>query len=74
MDGVDWGQVALYLGSDTDVKTVRRLELQARIAGVDIVPFFIFNGRVTVAGAHEVDVLLEAMVQASKAEAAPVVE
>jgi predicted DsbA family dithiol-disulfide isomerase len=72
--GFDWGQVALYLGSDTDVKTVRRLELQARIAGVDIVPFFIFNGRVTVAGAHEVDVLLEAMAQASKAEAAPVVE
>jgi predicted DsbA family dithiol-disulfide isomerase len=72
--GFDWGQVALYLGSDTDVKTVRRLELQARIAGVDIVPFFIFNGTVTVAGAHEVDVLLEAMAQASKTEAAPVVE
>ncbi len=71
--GFDWGQVALYLGSDTDVQTVRRLDLQARAAGVDIVPFFIFNGKVTVAGAHEVDVLLEAMAQASMSEAAPVV-
>jgi predicted DsbA family dithiol-disulfide isomerase len=72
--GFDWGQVALYLGSATDVKTVRRLELEARIAGVDIVPFFIFNGKVTVAGAHDVDVLLEAMAQAGKSEAASVVE
>ena len=72
--GFDWGQVALYLGSDTDVQTVRRLDLEARIAGVDIVPFFIFNGKVAVAGAHEVDVLLEAMTRASRIEAAPVAE
>jgi predicted DsbA family dithiol-disulfide isomerase len=72
--GFDWGQVALYLGSDTDVKAVKRLELEARIAGVDIVPFFIFNGSVTVAGAHDVDVLLEAMTQATTTEAAPAVD
>ena len=70
--GFDWGQVAVYLGSATDVQTVRRLELEARIAGVDIVPFFIFNGKVTVSGAHEVDVLLEAMAQATATEGAPV--
>jgi len=63
--GFEWGQVALYLGSATDVHTVRRLELEARVAGIDIVPFFIFNGRVTVAGAHEVEVLLDAMAQAT---------
>lgn len=72
--GFDWGQVAMYLGSTTDVKTVKRLELEARIAGVDIVPFFIFNGKATVAGAHEVEVLLAAMAQATTIEAAPVVD
>src|SRR5262245_4925819 len=72
--GFDWGQVAVYLGSTTDVRTVKRLELEARIAGIDIVPFFIFNGKVTVSGAHEVKVLIEAMEQATTTEAASVVE
>ena len=72
--GFDWGQVALYLGSATDVQTVKRLELEARIAGVDVVPFFIFNGKVTVSGAHEVEVLLEAMAQATTTGVASVVE
>jgi predicted DsbA family dithiol-disulfide isomerase len=72
--GFDWGQVALYLGSATDVQTVRRLELEARVAGIDIVPFFIFNGKVTVSGAHEVKVLLEAMAQATTTDAGSVVE
>jgi len=70
--GFDWGQVAVYLGSATDVQTVRRLELEARIAGVEIVPFFVFNGTVTVPGAHEVKVLLDAMEQATMTEAASV--
>ncbi len=71
--GFDWGQVAVYLGSETDVQTVRRLEQEARDAGIDIVPFYIFNGKVTVAGAHEPSVLLEAMAQATiTPEAAPV--
>ena len=59
--GFDWGQVELYLASATDVQAVERLELEARIAGIDIVPFFVFNGKVTVSGAHEVKVLLQAM-------------
>ena len=69
--GFDWAQVAAYLASDTDAQAVERLELEARTAGIDIVPFFVFNGRVTVAGAHEVKVMLEAMAQATTAEAAP---
>ena len=64
--GFDWGQVAVYLGSATDVRTVKRLQLEARVAGIDIVPFFIFNGKVTVSGAHEVKVLLEAMARATR--------
>jgi predicted DsbA family dithiol-disulfide isomerase len=68
--GFEWGQVAMYLGSARDVQTVTRLEQESRAAGIDIVPFFIFNGRVTVSGAHEPGVLLEAMAQASALEAA----
>jgi predicted DsbA family dithiol-disulfide isomerase len=70
--GFDRGQVAAYLASATDVQAVERLELEARIAGIDIVPFFVFNGNVTVSGAHEVKVLLEAMEQ-STTEAASAV-
>ena len=72
--GFDWAQVEDYLASDTDVQAVERLELEARKAGIDIVPFFVFNGKVTVSGAHEVKVLLEAMDQATTTEAASVVE
>lgn len=70
--GFDWGAVAMYLGSTRDVQTVVRLELEARVAGIDIVPFYVFNGRVSVAGAHEVSVLLDAINQATSAEAASV--
>jgi predicted DsbA family dithiol-disulfide isomerase len=72
--GFDWGQVAAYLASATDVEAVERLEREARIAGIDIVPFFVFNGKVTVSGAYEVKVLLEAMDLATTTEAASVVE
>ena len=71
--GFDWAQVAAYLASPTDVHAVERLELEARDADIDIVPFFVFNGKVTVAGAHEAHVLLAAMDQATKTEGAPVV-
>jgi len=70
--GFEWGQVAMYLGSDRDVHTVMQMELNARVAGIDIVPYFIFNGRVTVSGAHEVDVLLDAMAQATSTDPQPV--
>ena len=72
--GFDWSQVAVYLASATDVHAVESLEVEARIAGIDIVPFFVFNGKVTVSGAHEVKVLLEAMELATTTEAASVVE
>jgi len=71
--GFDGRQVAAYLASDTDVQAVERLELEARNAGIDIVPFYIFNGKVTVPGAHEPKVLLEAIEMATS-EAALAVE
>ena len=54
------------------MQAIERLEQEARNAGIDIVPFFIFNGKVTVAGAREVKVLLEAMELATTGEAAAV--
>jgi predicted DsbA family dithiol-disulfide isomerase len=72
--GFDWSQVAAYLASATDVQAVERLELEVRNAGIDIVPFFIFNGKVTVSGAYEVKVLLDAMNLATTTEAVSVVE
>ncbi len=72
--GFDWGQVEAYLASATDVQAVEQLEQEARSAGIDIVPFFVFNGKVTVAGAHEVKVLLDAMEMATTTEATSVVE
>ena len=70
--GFDWGEVVAYLAGSTDVQAVEHLEMQARGAGIDIVPFFIFNAKVTVAGAHEVTVLLEAIEQATTTEEASV--
>ena len=68
--GLDWAQVSNYLAGTTDVQAIERMEQEVRNAGVDIVPFFIFNNKVTVAGAHEVKVLLEAMEMATKSETA----
>ena len=68
--GLDWAQVSMYLASTMDVQAIVRIEQEVRNAGIDIVPFFIFNGKVTVAGAHEVNVLLEAMEMATAGESA----
>ena len=73
-EGFDWAQVETYLASATDVQAVERMGQEVRNAGIDIVPFFIFNGKVIVSGAHEVKVLLEAMELATTEEAASVVE
>ena len=68
--GFDREQAAAYLASDTDAQAVSRLEHEVRAADVEVVPFFVFNGRVTVSGAHEVKVLLEAIEQATTTEPA----
>jgi predicted DsbA family dithiol-disulfide isomerase len=70
--GFEGSQVAAYLESATDVQAVERLELEVRNAGIDIVPFYVFNGKVTVSGAYEVKVLLDAMHLATTTEAASV--
>ena len=55
-----------YIESETDRAEVAQADLEARSAGIGGVPFFIFDRKVGVSGAQEVDVLLGAMEQARK--------
>ncbi len=64
--GLDREAAAAYLASDADRDKVGKADIEARAAGIGGVPFFIFNSRVGVSGAQEVDVLLDAMEQAGK--------
>lgn len=61
--GLDRAAVAAYLASDADRDIIRDADLEARNAGVGGVPFFIFNRKVGVSGAHEAESLLQAMMQ-----------
>ena len=66
--GLEHEALAAYLASDEDQATVLSADLEARQAGIGGVPFFIFNRRVAVSGAHEPNVLLEAMQQSLQQE------
>jgi predicted DsbA family dithiol-disulfide isomerase len=66
--GLDRAEVETWL-DDTNARDLAAAEDQrAREIGIEGVPFFIFNGRVGVSGAHPAEALYEAMKQA---EAAP---
>lgn len=62
--GLDRAALAAYLASDEDKAEIAEADLNARRGGISGVPFFIFNRRVAVSGAHEPDTLLQAMLQA----------
>jgi predicted DsbA family dithiol-disulfide isomerase len=62
--------LAAYLASDTDRELVGNADIEARNAGVQGVPFFIFNRKIAVSGAHEAEALLQAMEQAQDAQQA----
>jgi predicted DsbA family dithiol-disulfide isomerase len=66
--GLEPVALAAYLASDEDRATVLEADLEARQAGIGGVPFFIFNRRVAVSGAHEPNVLLEAMLESLHAK------
>ena len=55
-----------YLDSDEDKDKILREDLEARQSGVSGVPFFIFNHKVAVSGAHEPETLLKAMLESKK--------
>ncbi|MDP2240151.1 MAG: DsbA family oxidoreductase [Burkholderiales bacterium] len=66
--GLDRAVVAAYLAGDAGRDIIREADLEARNAGVQGVPFFIFNRKVGVSGAHEAESLLQAMQQALQDE------
>ena len=65
--GIERTTLEAYLDSDEDRDVVLHGDIEARQAGVNGVPFFIFNRRVAVSGAHEPETLLKAMMEALKA-------
>ncbi len=62
--GLERAAVETYLASGQDRDTVLRADIEARNAGINGVPFFIFNRRIAVSGAHEPATLLQAMKEA----------
>ena len=66
--GLDRAALAAYLASDDDREKVLRADLEARQAGINSVPFFIFNRRTAVSGAQAPETLLKAMLDARSRE------
>jgi predicted DsbA family dithiol-disulfide isomerase len=64
--GLDRAALEAYLASDEDLDLVRQGDMEARQAGIEGVPFFIFNRRTAVSGAQEPETLLAAMEEALK--------
>jgi len=62
--GLSAQDVQACLDSEEARDQVRASDVRARQMGVQGVPFFIFNNQVGVSGAHEPEVLLQAMEQA----------
>ena len=67
--GLETDLVEKLLAEGADVDLVREEIAQAQAMGVSGVPFFIFAGRIGVAGAQEPSVLRQAMTQARQAMA-----
>jgi predicted DsbA family dithiol-disulfide isomerase len=62
--GFDPAKVRSMLESDEGSDTVAAEDREARSVGVQGVPFFIFNGRIAVSGAHDPPTLLDAIAAA----------
>ena len=69
--GLPQAQVEACLASDSTRRRIEAADHHARAIGVEGVPFFIFNRRLAVSGAHEAQTLLEAMLQAESTAQAP---
>jgi predicted DsbA family dithiol-disulfide isomerase len=66
--GFSFEEAQAMLASDKESSEVLAEDREAREVGVGGVPFFIFNGRTAVSGAHEPDTLLRAL-DASRTQA-----
>jgi predicted DsbA family dithiol-disulfide isomerase len=62
--GLDAAAARALLGSEDCRAAVEAEYREAQAAGIGAVPFFIFNGRTAVSGAHDPPTLLEAMAAA----------
>jgi len=62
--GFDPAEVRAMLASDENRDVVAAEDREARSVGIQGVPFFIFNGRVAVSGAHDPPTLLDAIAAA----------
>jgi predicted DsbA family dithiol-disulfide isomerase len=67
--GLPAGEAAEFLASGAIAEEVRAAEVQAGRLGITGVPFFVFDGRVALSGAHEPATLLDAIAQARAPEA-----
>jgi predicted DsbA family dithiol-disulfide isomerase len=66
--GLERGALAAYLASEDGRQDVLRADRDARRAGIDAVPCFLFNRRTAVSGAQTPDILLQAMLEAPARE------
>jgi predicted DsbA family dithiol-disulfide isomerase len=62
--GLDRAALAAYLASEDGREEVLRADLEARQAGINGVPCFIFNRRTAMSGAQAPETLLQAMLEA----------
>jgi len=65
--GLSADDARAYLESDAGADTIDAMDRRVRELGVTGVPFFIFDGRVAVSGAHEAPALVAAMTEAAAA-------
>jgi predicted DsbA family dithiol-disulfide isomerase len=68
--GFDAAAARAYLDSGAGREEIAAMDVRARKLGVSGVPFFIFDGRVAVSGAHEPEMLMQAIAQARDSETA----
>lgn len=62
--GLDRDETLKYLESGADADVITSADIEARRAGIEGVPFFIFNRSIGLSGAQDPEVLLQAMQQA----------
>jgi predicted DsbA family dithiol-disulfide isomerase len=66
--GLERAALAAFLASDNGRRDVLRADREARLAGIDAVPCFLFNRRTAVSGAQTPEVLLQAMLEVQPRE------
>lgn len=68
--GMNRNEATAYLATDADRELIEEQDRRARAIGVEGVPFFIFNQRLSLSGAQPPEVIVEAMEKAREELAA----